>query len=54
MALYDALRVVAKEQGTSGPEHYLLGQVAAVSVGVVKDASNRVDVWEDQSGKTLH
>ena len=36
VALYDALRVVAEEQGTSGPEHYLLGQVAAVSVGIVK------------------
>ncbi|MDA0322152.1 MAG: ribonuclease PH [Verrucomicrobia bacterium] len=36
VALYDALRVVAKDQGTSGPEHYLLGQVAAVSVGIVK------------------
>ena len=38
VALYDALRVLAKEQGTSGPEHYLLGQVGAVSVGVVKGA----------------
>ena len=38
VALYDALRVVARDQGTSGPEHYLLGQVAAVSVGIVKDA----------------
>ncbi|NRA40253.1 MAG: ribonuclease PH [Planctomycetes bacterium] len=36
VALYDALRVVAQEQGVSGPEHYLKGQVAAVSVGVVK------------------
>ena len=36
VALYDALRVLAQEQGTSGPEHYLLGQVAAVSVGYVK------------------
>jgi ribonuclease PH len=34
VALYDALRVVAEEQGTSGPDHYLHGQVAAVSVGV--------------------
>ena len=38
VALYDALRVVARDQGTSGPEHYLLGQVAAVSVGIVNDA----------------
>ncbi len=36
VALYDALRVLSKEQGTSGPEHYLFGQVAAVSVGIVK------------------
>ncbi len=36
VALYDALRVVAEKQGTSGPEHYLLGQVAAVSVGICK------------------
>ena len=35
VALYDALRVVAKQQGKSGPEHYLLGQVAAISVGIV-------------------
>jgi ribonuclease PH len=38
VALYDALRVLAQEQGTSGPEHYLLGQVAAVSVGIVDGA----------------
>jgi ribonuclease PH len=37
VALYDALRVVAKEQEKPGPEYYLLGQVAAVSVGVVKN-----------------
>lgn len=36
VALYDALRVLAKRQEKSGPEAYLLGQVAAVSVGVVK------------------
>ncbi|MCF7933986.1 MAG: ribonuclease PH [Spirochaetia bacterium] len=35
VALYDALRSLAKEQGTSGAEHYLQGQVAAVSVGKV-------------------
>ncbi len=35
VALYDALRVLAKQQGKSGPEAYLHGQVAAVSVGVV-------------------
>jgi ribonuclease PH len=35
VALYDALRKVAEEQEQSGPEYYLLGQVAAVSVGVV-------------------
>tara|TARA_B100000579_G_scaffold413565_1_gene406332 strand:- start:579 stop:1262 length:684 start_codon:yes stop_codon:yes gene_type:complete len=35
VALYDALRVVAKAQGLASPEHYLLGQVGAVSVGIV-------------------
>lgn len=38
VALYDALRVLAQQQGKSGPEAYLLGQVAAVSVGIVKGA----------------
>ncbi len=38
VALYDALRVLAAEQEQeAGPAHYLLGQVAAVSVGIVKD-----------------
>jgi ribonuclease PH len=35
VALYDALRQLSKQQHTDGPEHYLLGQVAAVSVGKV-------------------
>jgi ribonuclease PH len=35
VALYDALRQVAREQDKPGPEYYLLGQVAAVSVGIV-------------------
>jgi ribonuclease PH len=35
VALYDALRKVAVLQSQPGPEHYLLGQVAAVSVGLV-------------------
>ena len=35
VALYDALTVLANENGVSGPEHYLLGQVAAISVGIV-------------------
>jgi ribonuclease PH len=35
VALYDALKVLAEKQGTPGPEHYLLGQIAAVSVGIV-------------------
>ncbi|MFW5829594.1 MAG: ribonuclease PH [Planctomycetota bacterium] len=35
VALVDALRVLAHSQGVSGPEHYLKGQVAAVSVGLV-------------------
>lgn len=37
VALYDALRLLADEQGVSGPEYYLHGQVAAVSVGKVDD-----------------
>ncbi len=37
VALYDALRSVATEQNQSaGAEYYLLGQIAAVSVGIVK------------------
>ena len=35
VALYDALRVLAEENLTGGPEYYLRGQVAAVSVGKV-------------------
>lgn len=35
VALFDALRTLASEQGVEGPEHYLAGQVAAVSVGIV-------------------
>ncbi len=35
VALYDALRVLAQQQDKPGPEAYLLGQVAAVSVGIV-------------------
>ncbi len=35
VALYDALRQVARQQGRPGPEYYLLGQVAAVSAGIV-------------------
>jgi len=35
VALYDALRVLAKEHAKSGPEVYLHGQIGAVSVGIV-------------------
>jgi ribonuclease PH len=35
VALHDALKVLASQQRTSGPGHYLRGQVAALSVGVV-------------------
>ncbi len=38
VALHDALTVLAKQQGKLGPQHYLLGQVAAISVGVVGGA----------------
>jgi ribonuclease PH len=38
VALHDALTVLAAQQRTSGPGHYLRGQVAALSVGVVKGA----------------
>ena len=37
VALYDALRVLAKQQEMAGPEYYLQGQLAAVSVGVVDE-----------------
>ena len=35
VALHEALSVLATELGHSGPERYLLGQIAAVSVGIV-------------------
>ena len=35
VALYDALRGIAEERGVEGPEHFLYGQLAAVSVGIV-------------------
>ncbi len=35
VALYDALRLLSEEQGKEGPDYYLQGQVAAVSVGKV-------------------
>jgi ribonuclease PH len=35
VALHDALTVLAVQQGKAGPSHYLLGQVAAISVGIV-------------------
>lgn len=35
-ALYDALTVLAEKQGKPGAAYYLQGQVAAVSVGIVK------------------
>jgi ribonuclease PH len=39
VALHDALTVLAKQQGKpAGASHYLLGQVAALSVGVVAGA----------------
>jgi ribonuclease PH len=38
VALHDALTVLAAQQRTSGPKHYLRGQVAALSVGVVGGA----------------
>jgi ribonuclease PH len=38
VALHEALAKVAAEDGVAGPEHYLVGQIAAVSVGVVDGA----------------
>lgn len=35
VALYEALGTLARNQDRAGPDYYLLGQVAAVSVGVV-------------------
>ena len=43
VALYDALFMLAKTQKKSGPDHYLLGQVAAISVGIV-DGKVEVDL----------
>lgn len=43
VALYDALFMLAKNQKKSSPEHYLLGQVAAISVGIV-DGKIEVDL----------
>lgn len=34
VALYDALSLLASQQSVSGAEHYLKGQLAAVSVGI--------------------
>ncbi len=36
--MHDALTVLAKNQNKPGPSHYLLGQVAALSVGIVAGA----------------
>ena len=38
VALHDALSALARSQGKAGPSHYLLGQVAALSVGMVDGA----------------
>ncbi len=35
VALHDALAALAAAQGQPGPHHYLIGQIAAVSVGIV-------------------
>jgi ribonuclease PH len=35
VALYDALKVLAEKQDKNGPDYYLKGQLAAVSVGIV-------------------
>jgi ribonuclease PH len=43
VALHDALTVLAKTHGVAGPGHYLLGQVGAVSVGLV-DGKTVVDL----------
>ncbi len=43
VALYDALWFLARQQKKDGPQHYLLGQVAAVSVGLV-DGKVEVDL----------
>ena len=43
VALYDALSQLASDQKKSGPNVYLLGQIAAVSVGVI-DGAVHVDL----------
>jgi len=35
VALYEALAMIANQQGRPGPGYYLLGQIGAVSVGIV-------------------
>ncbi len=64
VALYDALTKLAKQQGQDGPEYYLVGQVAAVSVGIVDgsvvcdldyyhDSRARVDMNVVKCGENL-
>ena len=64
VALYDALTELAKQQGQKGPDYYLAGQVAAVSVGIVDgrvvcdldydhDSSACVDMNVVKCGKNL-
>ena len=50
VALYDALTALAAQQGKSGPGHYLLGQVAAISVGVV---SSQIEVDLDYAKDSI-
>ena len=38
VALYDALREIARQQGAESPEYYVAGQTAAVSVGIFRGA----------------
>lgn len=50
VALYDALYWLAKKQNKPGPEYYLLGQLAAVSVGIV-DGKIAVDLDYQQDSR---
>jgi len=52
VALHDALVRIADSQGVEGPEHYLVGQVAAVSVGIV-DGRVICDLSYEQDSRAL-
>ena len=52
VALHDGLCRLARDQGLESPERYLIGQVAAVSVGIV-DGRVVCDLSYDQDSRAL-